>query len=313
MCKVLSNSIQSYKQLTVKGCNEIRFSNGGHLFAIVVNEKNIHVYNFYTYECSEKMQFQDHTQRVMCIDWFHNDMGFSTCGQDGQIYFYDLYTEENESRNRTKDARRPGAKMNSIVNLPGMPYEFLAVGTEKIIFTNTESLKAIPRTSSDPNPTPRLPDLKHHISQLAIHPSGKILFAGVGELDAPYPGAIQVWKLPFEKAAEIQAHAGPITRLRITHSNSHLFSVGSDGMLCIFDVKDRGGADPKRDDAIALGFSEEILSDKGEVDNLQAEENQLKEKAKNQRDHDMEVDIQLNVKTQLASIAEKKNQLVSQR
>ena len=44
-------------------------------------------------------------------------------------------------------------------------------------------------------------------------------------------------------------------------------------MLCIFDVKDRGGADPKRDDAIALGFSEEILSDKGEVDNLQAEEN----------------------------------------
>lgn len=78
-------------------------------------------------------------------------------------------------------------------------------------------------------------------------------------------------------------------------------------MLCIFDVKDRGGADPKRDDAIALGFSEEILSDKGEVDNLQAEENQLKEKAKNQRDHDMEVDIQLNVKTQLASIAEKKN------
>lgn len=93
--------------------------------------------------------------------------------------------------------------MNSVVNLPGRPYEFLAVGTEKIIFTNTESLKAIPRTSSDPNPTPRLPDLKHHISQLAIHPSGKILFAGVGELDGPYPGAIQVWKLPFEKAAEI--------------------------------------------------------------------------------------------------------------
>ena len=44
-------------------------------------------------------------------------------------------------------------------------------------------------------------------------------------------------------------------------------------MLAIFDVKDRGGADPKRDDLMALEYSEEILSDKGEVDNLQAEEN----------------------------------------
>ena len=36
----------------------------------------------------------------------------------------------------------------------------------------------------------------------------------------------------------------PITRLRMTHTNTHLFSVGMDGMLCIFDVRDR---DPKRD------------------------------------------------------------------
>ena len=46
--------------------------------------------------------------------------------------------------------------------------------------------------------------LKNHLSQLVIHHSGKILFAGVGEIsETPYPGAIQVWKLPFEKAQEI--------------------------------------------------------------------------------------------------------------
>jgi len=151
------------------------------------------------------MQFSDHTMRVMCIDWFQNDMGFTTCGQDGSIYFYDLFTENHtEARNRDKEiTRRSGVKFSSVVNLPGKPYELLAVGSEKIIFTTTENLKAIPRTSSDPNPTPCLPALKHHISQLAIHSSGKILFAGVGEIDSPYPGAIQVWKLPFEKAAEI--------------------------------------------------------------------------------------------------------------
>jgi len=72
-------------------------------------------------------------------------------------------------------------KFTSVVNLPGKQYEFVAVGSEKFMFTQTENLKAIPRTSNDPNPTPRLPELKHHISQLAIHPSGKILFAGVGD------------------------------------------------------------------------------------------------------------------------------------
>ena len=124
------------------------------------------------------------------------------------------------------------------------------------------------------------------------------MFAGVGELGTTwYPGAIQVWKLPFEKAAEIQAHASPITRLRITHNNSHLFSAGIDGMLCIFDVKDRGGSDKRDEGAVGLSFSEEVLSDKGAVESLIADEESLAQKLKNVEDANMEVDIALNVKT----------------
>ena len=52
--------------------------------------------------------------------------------------------------------------------------------------------------------SPSLPELKHHISQIVIHHSGKNLIAGVGEIsETNYPGAIQVWKLPFEFASEI--------------------------------------------------------------------------------------------------------------
>ena len=64
-----------------------------------------------------------------------------------------------------------------------------------------------------------------------------------------------------------------------------------DGMLAIFDVKDR---DPKRDpEGIqgALKFSQEILSEKSKVDELINEEEQLQQKAQNQKDADMEVDI----------------------
>lgn len=126
---------------------------------------------------------------------------------------------------------------------------------------------------------------------MVIHHSGKIVFAGVGDQDSPFPGAVQVWKLPFEKSNQIEAHAGPITRMRITHTNTHLFTVGSDAMLSIFEVKDR---DPKRDPEGVSGahrFSQEILSDKTEVETLQADEEQLKAKNQNQKEADMEVDI----------------------
>ena len=142
----------------------------------------------------------------MCIDWFHNDMGFSTCGQDGMIYFYELHkAEANAPRNdRDHEFSKRDVKFSSIVNLnvTGKKNQFLAVGSEKVIFTETEDIKVLPR-SLDVNTqqTPQLPVLKHHLSQLALHHSGRIFFAGVGELgDTPYPGAVQVWKLPFEKA-----------------------------------------------------------------------------------------------------------------
>ena len=101
------------------------------------------------------------------------------------------------------------------------------------------------------------------MSQLALHHSGRIFFAGVGELgETPYPGAVQVWKLPFEKAQEVQAHASGVTRLKLNNTNTHLFSVGYDGMLAMFELRDR---DPKREAIDLLGglkFSNEILSEK---------------------------------------------------
>ena len=52
-------------------------------------------------------------------------------------------------------------------------------------------------------------------------------------------------------------------------------------------------------------FSEEVLSDKGAVESLIADEESLAQKLKNVEDANMEVDIALNVKTQLATINEK--------
>ena len=53
------------------------------------------------------MQFTGHVSRVRCIDWFENDLGFTTCGNDGNVYFYDLFKpgqlKDPGKRNTDKD------------------------------------------------------------------------------------------------------------------------------------------------------------------------------------------------------------------
>ena len=66
---------------------------------------------------------------------------------------------------------------------------------------------------------------------------------------------------------EIQAHSSGVERIRLTFSNTHLLSAGSDGSLCVFDVKDK---EPKlRKDGKELPtitHSEDLLLTKVERD-----------------------------------------------
>jgi len=269
-CNILSKSLNSFKQVTVKNCSEIRFSHGGHLFAAAMNSSHIHVYNFYTTDCPLPMQYTGHTNKVRCIDWFENDMGFASCGHDGNIYFFDLYTyKEQQKRNTDKDFNKRDVKFLSCVNIPGKPYEVYAVGSDKSITSNVIQKKAQKGNGAQ--------DLDATISQLAITKSGKALFAGVGE--SRRPGAIQIWRFPMEKVNVVQAHSKPIERLRMNFDNTHLFSVGQDGMLCIFDVKDKDPRGLKPEPS--LKASEEILTEKQEMEMYITEKDSLIQEFKN--------------------------------
>lgn len=90
MMNVLSKQIIVFKTITQKGCREVRFSHGGHLFACATSPNSIHVYNFYTGDCPQNMQCSGHMSKVRGIDWFEDDMGFASCAGDGFVFFYDL-------------------------------------------------------------------------------------------------------------------------------------------------------------------------------------------------------------------------------
>ena len=59
MMNVFSRSIKPYQELPIKACREIKFSNGGHLFACA-NHFAINVYRFYTAECPSEYIFKEH-------------------------------------------------------------------------------------------------------------------------------------------------------------------------------------------------------------------------------------------------------------
>ena len=66
-----------------------------------------------------------------------------------------------------------------------------------------------------------------------------MLFTGLNE--QVWPGSIRCYKFePFSgEYVEYQAHSKPVERLRVSYDDTHLFSVGQDGTVCIFEVKDR--------------------------------------------------------------------------
>ena len=86
---MFQKSLQTFKEIHIKNCKEIQFSHGGHLFA-AMNTNSIHVFNFYTGECSSDYIFKDHKGKVQSISWFHDDSGFISAGLEGMIFIWDL-------------------------------------------------------------------------------------------------------------------------------------------------------------------------------------------------------------------------------
>ena len=118
---ILSTSLGKVKTLNLKGCAEIKFAHGGHLFACVVNQKDVFVFNFYTHECPPSMIFTGHhVQKIRCIEWNETDRGFTTCCHGGNIYFFDLFQKNAMpgSRNSELDFTKKDVKFTSLCHVP---------------------------------------------------------------------------------------------------------------------------------------------------------------------------------------------------
>jgi len=152
---------------------------------------------------------QNHNKSINCIDWFENDMGFASCGDDGYIYFVDLFTgRPGEKRNMTHSHNEKNTRYLSVANVPGKRYKVLAVGTDKQLTSNDSSVG---------EKGGKMRDLDAYLSSIAIMKGGRHAIAGVGEPGRP--GELQVWRLtePVDKVGSVQAHGGAVKAMKLSY------------------------------------------------------------------------------------------------
>lgn len=89
MMNVFQNDLQPYKDIPIKQCREIVFSNGGHLFACQ-NQGIICIFKFYTAENPSDYVFKKHTALIRSIAWLDDDTGFISAAWDSTIYLWKL-------------------------------------------------------------------------------------------------------------------------------------------------------------------------------------------------------------------------------
>ena len=97
MMNVFQKSLKSFHSISIKGCREIRFSNGGALFACA-SQSNIIVYKFYTGETNPEMMYKAHLGPVRCLHWMDDDSGFISGGWDGNVFVWKLFTDPNDPK-----------------------------------------------------------------------------------------------------------------------------------------------------------------------------------------------------------------------
>ena len=267
MMNVFNKTIEKYKDIPLRACSEVRFSNGGHLFAAVVSNY-IKVFNFYTGENPPNMEYKNHSGKVRSIYWSEDDSSFVSAGNDGTIFEWKLYSVSGVLH--PQEYHHKGVFYTSVIFTSEIADDhkrdksreeelrkIYAVGNDRL-------LKVLPPSEDFP---PKETD--GVVGQIAISRSGKLLFAGYN--DSKKTGAVRCYKMPAFTGEDIeyQGHSKGIERIRVSFDDSFLFTVSQDGSLIIWDIKDRDVRTARRDkDLSSMPFSEEILITANDTEEL---------------------------------------------
>lgn len=86
---ILDSELVNLKDLSIKNCHEVKFSHGGHLFA-VVNNVMVQLFNFYTLDQPPHYQFKGQTGKLSTMAWEEDDLAVYVGTLEGFVFYYKL-------------------------------------------------------------------------------------------------------------------------------------------------------------------------------------------------------------------------------
>eukprot|EP01063_Lacrimia_lanifica_P009665 TRINITY_DN16595_c0_g1_i1.p1 TRINITY_DN16595_c0_g1~~TRINITY_DN16595_c0_g1_i1.p1 ORF type:complete len:1239 (+),score=580.13 TRINITY_DN16595_c0_g1_i1:149-3865(+) len=241
------DDIKEFKAFNIRSCPECRFSTGGQYFA-AVHGQVIQLYN--TYTCEPITQLRGPSGKIRCLNWLPpDDTRLLSAGHDGAIYDWNV----REGRKETDNSSAKTVQLTSVASNGSHPSGLLwAVGNDK-------KLRELELGALSVVNEWEVGD--HALLTLVYSMSHKLLIAGVED------GSIKVIATPVQngihQAETTTAHGSPVVKVALSFDESVLFSVGEDGALWMFDIKEKDSrATSKRE----ITYTEEILISKADLE-----------------------------------------------
>lgn len=270
LLNILIDDVRVFKEIAIRGCRECVFSNGGHLFA-AVSTNLIQLFATYTFDNIGNLK--GHNGKVRCLVWSHDDTSITSCSMDGAIYEWNVLACRRE-----KECVLKTCAYTSISLSPDLRSTF-AVGTD-------HTLKEI--ILAEANIVRQINSGDVVLTQVCMSRSGRMMFTGTSS------GMIRAVRVPLTDSGDHQdypAHAGSVSRIKMSYDDQYLFSAGDDGSLFVFRVQDKDARGLKRDRDIS--YAEEILITKSDLEEKNAQISELKTRVDELK---MENEYQLRLK-----------------
>ena len=258
LMNLFSDNLVHFKQYSIKSCHELQFSHGGHLLAAAYGSQ-VQIIKFWTGECPSSLTYKQHQQRVKSIFWNHDDSGFVSSSGDGAVYGNSL----KNNQNKVDEFLDKGTVINQVFQMSDQPLSYV-VGDNKLmeIEKGTDKIKSQFESGKT-------------LAQVVMSKNKegpKYLFVSANHEEGP--GSVQIFKFPFSDPVDLTSHALPITRMRISHCGNKLFTVGEDGHLILYNIRDKDLGYSKEQD-LGIDYSNEILTEVTQMSDLRTREAQL--------------------------------------
>lgn len=241
LMSVTVDDLRMYQEFPLRGCREVRFSNGGGLFA-AVQGTSIHVFNTWSYE--PVATFKEHTGKVKSIAWSSDDTSLVSAGFDGGVFVW----------NPLNAQKIWGSEISSTM------YGCAVIAPDGGIWAGGYGDKSLREWRVEGGL--REWTLDSNVAAICVSRDSGRLCLGMAD------GFVMILPLPISGALESAVRSrvcySAITRLRISADDRDLFVASEDGGVYLISMDASAAAEPR-------SFPDEQLTTKSDLEeSLQA-------------------------------------------